>query len=524
MRDSFIHEMLDNPILVKHARSRLRPQALASGVAVVLILCLCIAWAGIQSSLFQNGGAFGFYLCLQAVILVVMGGSQAGVAVSQAKSSGILDFHRVSPVSSSALVLGFFFGAPIREYVLFAVTLPFSILCVAFGEPSFRGFIQIMIALILIAWLVHGLALLNGLLMRSFRGSMGILGAAGVFFLFLGAPLLFATSRASALVEMDARLGFYGLSLPWLAVVLIVSAPILALLFLASRRKMESDLNHPLSKPQALAAIVVIGAILMGVFWRGQIGQIGPSTSSDSDELLALKIALLYLMAVVGLIAATMVTPNRAEYLKGLWRARKHGVKKLSAWHDLSLNRVFLVAAGLAILVVASIAASQVDRSNGPRYANPGSFSLATAATVITVGYMGLALQFFLLQFGRRGTTYFVLFLFIVWLLPLLVGAILAAGPNGNAGESAAILSLNLSPIFGIGYLAAPSTNSISQSAQLMAQVFAFTPGALFLFVFGSLLSMAQRGANHAFRRSLGGAEADSRALVVPSLLDPAQA
>ncbi len=517
-----ISEWLDNPILVKHIRSRLRPQALASGVAVVLILCLCIAWAGLRSALFQNGTAFGLYLCLQMVILVPMGGSQVGVAMAQAKSSGILDFHRVSPVTPSALVLGFFFGGAIREYVLFAVTLPFSLLCLAFGEPSFRGFVQLTMALVIIAWLTQGLALLNGLMTRSYRGSMGVMGLGGVFFLFLGAPLLFATSRASALVEMDIRLGFYGFSLPWLAVVVIVAAPILALMFLASRRKMESDLNHPLSKRQALLALCVIAFILVGICWRGEFGQARLLGRLNRDDLLVIDIILLYLMVVAALIVATMVTPNRAEYLKGLWRATKQGKKRLSLWHDLSLSRLFVAAACLVVLVAATVVGGQINEAQGPQYTHLGSFSLATATAVLVVGYLGLALQFFMLQFGRRGPTYFTLFVFFAWLLPLIAGAILASSSTVNRPGGASVLILNLSPVVGIGFLAIPSSD-YAPSFVRGAQACAFTPAALFLFVFGSLLTMAQRGANREFRLSQSGLGIDTSTVVVPVVGDQAR-
>ena len=129
-------DWLDNPIFVKHLRSRLRAQPLGAAMVVVLVLCICIAWGGYQLDAYHNGGAFGALLALQAVILIVMGASQVGSSVSAARASGILDFHRVSPLTPGELTIGFFFGAPIREYVLFACTLPFAALCLAFGTPS----------------------------------------------------------------------------------------------------------------------------------------------------------------------------------------------------------------------------------------------------------------------------------------------------------------------------------------------------------------------------------------------------
>ena len=94
-----IQAWLDNPIFVKHLRSRLRVQAVVSAIVVVQALCLCIAWAGFQLKGFDNGTAFGWLLFLQVIIIVAVGGAQAASAVSGARTSGILDFHRVSPLS-----------------------------------------------------------------------------------------------------------------------------------------------------------------------------------------------------------------------------------------------------------------------------------------------------------------------------------------------------------------------------------------------------------------------------------------
>ena len=117
---------LDNPIFVKHVRSRLRVQAVASAIVAVQALCLCIAWAGFQLKGFDNGIAFAWLLFLQVIIIVAIGGAQVATSVGSGRASGILDFHRVSPLSRDALSLGFFFGAPIREYLLLATTLPYS--------------------------------------------------------------------------------------------------------------------------------------------------------------------------------------------------------------------------------------------------------------------------------------------------------------------------------------------------------------------------------------------------------------
>jgi len=479
-----LREWLDNPILVKHVRSRLRKQPLAVAIVVVLVFCLCIVWAGYQLQTFATGQAFGLLFALQTIILVVMGATQVGSAVGAARASGILDFHRVSPLTPNELTLGFFFGAPIREYVLFACTLPFSLLCLAFGTPTLHGFVQLMVLLIAAAWVFHGLALLNALLAKARANPRGVVGLV-IFVVLFGGNLLFGLRRSAALVDMDLRLTFYGMSLPWLAVVLLHISAVLFFVFLAGRRKMGSERIHPLSKIQAIAAQATLAFLLVGTIWR-------------RDEYAALEIVTLYLLVITAVLLILMVTPNRAEYDKGLWRARKGGKSHLGWWDDLSLNRVFLAIICVIVLATATLIwnGDMGQQASTIMPVPTGSLPLAIAAGVLVVAYFGLAHQYFALRFGARGKIYFGLFLFLAWIFPLLAGSILgmASGPLYAGRESEVIFSL--SPIAGIGLTATTGdTASFSKGVQASA----ITPALLFTFVFNTLLVSARRMAQRAF-------------------------
>ena len=185
MNWALLRDWIDNPIFIKHVRSRLRRQPLAAGMVVVVVLCMCIVWAGYENDAFLSGRAFEWLVMLQGIILIVMGASQVSAAVGGARLSGILDFHRVSPLTPAELTLGFFFGAPIREYVLFACTLPFAALFMAFGVPTVHGLSSSFIFLVAIAWVFHGLALLNSLVMKGRRSARGAVGAVIFFVLIL---------------------------------------------------------------------------------------------------------------------------------------------------------------------------------------------------------------------------------------------------------------------------------------------------------------------------------------------------
>ncbi len=186
------------------------------------------------------------------------------------------------------------------------------------------------------------------------------------------------------MAEDESRLSFYGISLPWLPVVLIYQLPVLFFLLLASTRKMQSARLHPLSKPEAIAAMLTFSALVLGGIWK-----------QESYEIL--EVVALYLLVVPALLLTLMVTPTQAEYYKGLWRAQKQGRARLPWWDDLSVNWVCLaIIAGL--LLAAGTIAWSFPGTPSESFAGrrpSGSFPLALATAVLVVAYFGLAFQYF---------------------------------------------------------------------------------------------------------------------------------
>jgi hypothetical protein len=111
------------------------------------------------------------------------------------------------------------------------------------------------------------------------------------------------------------------------------------------------------------------------------------------------------------------------------------------------------------------------------------------AAAVLTVAYFGLALQYFQLRHRGRGPTYFGLFLFIFWLLPLLAGSIQSMAYRGSHSGDAASIIFALSPVAGIGLIYGLGDSAMAYSAQAAA----ITPILLFTFLFNYLLVGARR-------------------------------
>ena len=108
--------LFDNPILIKHLRSRLRRTQATSLALVVLVVCVCLLWAGFQGLGMKDGGLFVAFFSLQGLALHLAGMSQVASSIGQVNDSGVLDFHRISPLPPTTTALGFVLGAPIREY------------------------------------------------------------------------------------------------------------------------------------------------------------------------------------------------------------------------------------------------------------------------------------------------------------------------------------------------------------------------------------------------------------------------
>jgi hypothetical protein len=474
---------LDNPILVKHARSRLRRMQLISSVAVVMVIALSIVVLGYEYNGLNGGQAFGVLMTLQVVVLGIVGAFQVGSSVAKARDSGILDFHRASPMPPYSMALGFFFGAPIREYLMFAATMPFSLVCVSMGKPSPLGFLQLMGTLVLVSWALQAIALLNSLAGKGGRsGSWGVVGLV-LFLIFGGSWLVPGFAVAATAVDQMPLGSFYMFNLPWLVILAIDLFPAIGFLLVGSTRKLASERAHTLSKPQAVACLATGAALIIGTLW-------------GLDVAFFWTLVVIYTLIVSSIVLIMAITPGRDEFAKGIRKAAKEGRKFPSSWSDRGLNRISLLCLCGVVLVASTVTWKAIERlapwmTQGVEV----SYSLPIAIAVLVVAYFGLSLQYFLIRFGQRGSIFHALFLFTAWLLPLALGAISAAAavqrrtPNSPPDVwSPAITSL--SPVFGIsfasGFAGAGRGEDVARAAALL-------PALTFALLFNNLVTSARR-------------------------------
>lgn len=145
-----------SPIFRRYLRSRLRPQALGAWLLVTLIL------AGFLYFSFRTGfryrgqmtiadaerAAIIPLLVLQALILFFLGTGQVAAGITAEADEGTPDYQRLSPLTPLKKVMGYLFGLPVREWCLFAATLPFSAWAIWKGEVPASNWVPVYLVLI----------------------------------------------------------------------------------------------------------------------------------------------------------------------------------------------------------------------------------------------------------------------------------------------------------------------------------------------------------------------------------------
>ncbi len=401
-------EWLDNPIFMKQVRAKLRGSQLVPGIVVVGALQLLLAWFGASNNAFSDRRVFLFNLAIQGVLLVIIGGSQVGSTVSATRESGILDFHRISPLSPWSITLGFFFGAPVMQYLLFAATLPMSLICVFTGGVSIATALEFLVLALLVAWLIYAVAMLSALSAKRATkgGPVGVI----VMLLILSTNLFAFLMSSWPRFEGQLMLPFFDLHLPWLLTTALYLLPPTGFALIASMRKIRSERAHPLSKAQALAFLGTATVLVLGGVWRVK----------NQGYIV---IIVVYALAILGMFMCLTITPTAGEYARGVRRAARQGRKHLHFLDDLAMNRLALMGLCGIVLFGATIAWNCIEGRNP----NGQSFSLSIAVGVLTVAYFGLAYQLFSLAAPSRPGTLLALFVFLIWVVPAIAIPVAAA-------------------------------------------------------------------------------------------------
>ncbi|MFT5126511.1 MAG: hypothetical protein ACI8W8_000105 [Rhodothermales bacterium] len=460
-----------NPLVRRYAQSRLRPAAFGLRLLIVFLLTAFVFTATRAASV--RSGMDGIdlarvplipLLVLQWFILYAFATGQVAGGMTQEADEDVLDYQRLAPMAPMAKVLGYLFGLPIREWLLFMVPLPFTVWSLVTGEVPWQIGLQLYAVFVAGAIMHHLTGLVAGTVIRNRR--FAFLGAiALVFMLYTLVPqiarfgLVFfkyitimpvfeecyfhlIPRDAGAVAETVQRLlpsaKFFGLDLPQFAFTLMSQGVlILVMLTMLWRRWRRSD-SHLLGKLGAVSLFAWIQLAFLGsALPLIDTGELFPSrelkrrfgrfmmdlpaawspTASEAMAMIAaygtVTVAILWWMT-------SIIAASRDVQIKGWRRARKLAQPRLAILSDAasSIPAVLIMAAigcGGWLLFIDGVLSSRWF----PDYQTPANTLLVIAPVLFL---SGLILSAMLEGRGARAT---LLAAILCCIVPVMIGTVL---------------------------------------------------------------------------------------------------
>lgn len=449
-----------NPIWQKSARSRLRVRHLASW-GIVTVTVTAFVSTIIYTTMTEREMAtpevaakavLPGIIVIQAVLLMMFGTGAVAAGISQEREGGLLEYQRMTPMRPSSKILGYLFGLPVREYALFAMTLPFvgaAVLVSGFSLVTLAHFYVVFFTSI---WVYHMTGMVAGMVAPKPRlASMLSIGLVAIlyfvlpnlsrvgitFFEFLTIrPTFFGLLQQELPAHMRAPaeatgidsfrdVPLFGGALHPTLYTLLVQGFLLVTMFAIAHRKWRNQAFHVLSKAGAFAVYCGTVFFVLGSVWALVVQDhvyrrifesfdgglpFGPRSPESLELLLGLS------MAIVGtafIVLITAVTPSRDTTVEGWRRARKLGRSRLWANSDAASSFPLAVAMIVVALLAGWLLLRRVESLGEYYESGPQARSLI----VLALAVVGPALFVQGLR-ESMGVRLFGVIVFLCWMVP----------------------------------------------------------------------------------------------------------
>ncbi|MBI5497432.1 MAG: hypothetical protein HY904_20645 [Deltaproteobacteria bacterium] len=389
----------DNAMLVAQARRRMRMREAGPTLAIVAVLGLFAVMACLGATDRNMWTAMrGALLGLVALLLYLRAPALLISALATERETGILDFHRATPMTPLSQAVGYLFGCTAREWAGAAVALPFWAFIVVGSERSLAldlvGVGYIALGAVLVQVMALWLGLAGGSQARRSAGTTGALLVAIVWILaglwsagfvtpghLTPFPAL-VTLGSMELAKQPVGARFFGVEVSSLWFTLLVQGHAVAFLLWGSMRKLRRDSSPSLSRPGALAFLASVGVLILGGNWDALAVPRGAGDAMDNaGGFAAMWLAGGTMLAV---ILCVVITPQHLDALRAMRRATSLGRTRPGVLEDgaatlpVTAGMVAVIGAGLSLLVVGTGSALELDVLLGP----PVWLALAASAAL----------------------------------------------------------------------------------------------------------------------------------------------
>lgn len=312
-------------------------------------------------------------LVAQGLILFVLGTAQVAGGMTAERDEGVIDYQRLIPMSPLSKVFGYLFGLPVREYVMFLATLPFTAWLLWRGQVTLQVWLPLYAVVITSTLLYHFTGLLTGTVVRNrrwaFLVSIGLVFCLYtiipqtakfglVFFKYLtvtpvfeeSLPGLLPASAASAMKvwqRLAPTVKFFNLDFSEAVFTAFSQGGLILTFIIMLCRKWRRSESHLLGKLWATGFFIWIQILLLGnalpliepgslfpsrAFYR--MVRIAPDWAPQPMEAVAMSGIYGFVTLALIFVLAGIITPSRENQVRGWRRARKQGASSLPRLAD----------------------------------------------------------------------------------------------------------------------------------------------------------------------------------------------
>ncbi|MBI5396063.1 MAG: hypothetical protein HZA91_12270 [Verrucomicrobia bacterium] len=432
--------LFDNPILVAQLRLAWRTGHVLPGLIIFGLVYGTILLSGIGAETEAEEGTLVktlrkwdvlWVVLVQSMSLVLGGFSKVSREIQEDRSAGVLDFHRISPVSPGRILAGYLVGAPAREWLLGAMGATASLVFVWRGQLAFQSWLVVQALMISTAVLAHVFGAFVGQTLKR-RGPV-VLGAVGFVFLMMpnsfasGTSLLNFVVPSTALTQvferelppnigrfflMVARPRLFGVVCDPLMLTWLVQAVLTLLIGRAAWRRIRDPESAVLSRAEALALFLFLTVLQFGLItgarWLAGVGTV---------------LAAVGLAFGAGGVILFGQTAQPWRLRKQFRRQRKEGCAR--PWLETAVGwSVFFAAVTTALLMVALLQMNPRLRPTSIQFAP--AMALMAASFGATFLQLALVVESLRLWLGRRSPGFQGTALFVLWVMPFIVGLFFA--------------------------------------------------------------------------------------------------
>lgn len=444
----------ENPIFLTQKRLTHRAGVLAAILIAALIglslLSGLIAYLadprdfGFSSP--QDAGKmfYGWTIGVEILVLVIGGFSRISNVLANERKAGLWDSNRLTPLQPSQLVVGYWFGAPLREFYMSAILAAIGLVIVVLGRLPLMLWLGTQILIFSTALFFGLLAVLAGLVAQRPQSAFVFL----ILFFFLQFPsftmpkffltnFLLPIYGIVSLFNYNHDSGADFANYEWSGLPQLFGLPIypillsLALQFLvgfffwrAAVRKTTNPFQPLMLRWEAVAIFSILLAAQHGLIWGQWNGQFPEPAKAinrynDRDSLLSIVHCGTILLAVI-ILAAASPQPESVRM-----KVMRLGVKNLAAIFSGSAVSLAVALAVLAAVVLLSQCVFS--------FANSWEIYFIAVGNLLTFFLVfSLLVEFCRLRFRRRALGFVALWLFVLCVLPFILAGVFSNAAIGK--------------------------------------------------------------------------------------------